>query len=142
MQQQQMQAPRIPQKKLEKLPSPHQFSNRNSTLETFIEFNDKQKLPQKGVIASPHINPNLSQMPWSQTPSNPSPHQIDESMLIHSPVEITGKKRYMPPGSFENQIRKASPNMNRSASQFSPQMDDFQPGPASGFRPQAGNVGI
>ena len=139
-----LQAPKITQKKLEKLPSPHQFSNRNSTLETFIDFNDRQKLPQKGVIASPHMKSNLSQMPWSKTSSNLSPHQIDESMMIHSPVEITGKKRYMPPGSFENQIRKISPNMSRigSRSQFSPQINNFQPDPAQGYRPQVSNVGM
>lgn len=101
--------------KLEKLPLPHQFSKRNSTLETFTEFTNQNGLPRSVRVTTPHGTPNLEQMQWSQTNANPSPHEFDDSMLIHSPIEVPAKKHYMPNGSFEKQIHKiaSSPSLNQ-----------------------------
>ncbi|QPG74135.1 hypothetical protein FOA43_001457 [Brettanomyces nanus] len=128
---------------LEQLPSPHQFSNRKSTLDTFTEFDRKRSLPRATTVgSSPSLTPNLEQVQWNQAPANPSPHHIDESMMIHGPVEIAASKHYMPKGSLEDQVRKLSSSASINQSLPSPSLHHNAFSPMSGSQAPQGQEGL
>ncbi|KAG7759127.1 hypothetical protein KL911_000264 [Ogataea haglerorum] len=113
--------------KLENLPSPHELNNRNSALETFTQFEKQRKYTgkkgQSPVVMQQNFSPieNTQWGPSQTNSSQPSPHQIRDSISMFNPVDINYKKTYKPSGTLAEQVRKVSP----SARSFSPTSSGF-----------------
>ncbi|KAG7882243.1 hypothetical protein KL935_001400 [Ogataea polymorpha] len=115
------------EQKLENLPSPHELNNRNSTLETFTQFEKQRKYTgkkgQSPVVMQQNFSPieNTQWGPSQTNSSHPSPHQIRDSIVMFNPVDINYKKTYKPSGTLAEQVRKVSPG----ARSFSPTSPGF-----------------
>ncbi|KAG7819568.1 hypothetical protein KL928_002242 [Ogataea angusta] len=113
--------------KLENLPSPHELNNRNSTLETFTQFEKQRKYTgkkgQSPAVMQQNFSPieNTQWGPSQTNSSQPSPHQIRDSIAMFNPVDINYKKTYKPSGTLAEQVRKVSPG----ARSFSPTSSRF-----------------
>ncbi|ODV85236.1 hypothetical protein CANARDRAFT_7881 [[Candida] arabinofermentans NRRL YB-2248] len=130
-QQQQARPKRRPSelKRLENLPSPHEFHNRNSVLETFTDFEHQRKYQNHSSnahhIPTPpiHQQQNFSPLDHTQwgasktSDSKPSPHQIRDSIVMYNPVDINYNTTYKPKGTLSDQVRNIS-NGSQQGSMF------------------------